>query len=165
MGSAWWLSSQEHRKERQQKVNVIEGKPDRHSFSHKIKVNADSDVMLMFVYYLEKIWWEWHFTSTVFFPRTYNPNLPMRKISNFSWRTFYQTTANLFSEMSVPRKTKAEELVQLTRDYTDRAVQSNEGHRSGSRMKKRIHKENYSATGKICQLTLYLVILYQNYIF
>ena len=30
--------------------------------------------------YLDVMWWEWHFTSVVFLPKAYSPNLIMRKI-------------------------------------------------------------------------------------
>ena len=52
------------------KSNFTVEKLDKDSLSQVVKVNSNSDVMLI-VYTLDIVWWKWHFISVIFFLKTH----------------------------------------------------------------------------------------------
>ena len=61
----------------------VNGLGSKCSYFQETKVNINngkSDWYLSLIW----VWWKWHFTFVVFLPKTYNPSLIMRKVSDKS---------------------------------------------------------------------------------
>lgn len=79
---------------------------DKHCLSSVITISPAKSQIIMIVCTLDMMWWKWHFTSVIFFPKIHNPSLILRKTSE----KFQQKNSNrgrdiLQSDWSVLLKT------------------------------------------------------------